>query len=113
MQGFDCSGLAIELLKAGSKFPEETDMTAQDLYNKYFREGAATVNGEAHALAFYGMNKRSITHMGYMIDDKYIIEAAGGDKNTLTIDDAIRDKAWVRIRPLGYRRDLQAVLLPK
>lgn len=108
MAGFDCSGLAQEIL-ASVGFDPKGDQTAHQLY-EHFKSNGKEQSG-AGALAFYGKPER-ITHVGFMIDNFRMVEAGGGGSRTKTIEDAIKQNAYIRIRPINHRSDLVACLMP-
>lgn len=109
--GYDCSGFVQELLMAVGMDPPG-DQTSQALYN-FFHVNGATEAWQFGALAFYGRGLDRITHVGFLINNQILIEAAGGDSRTRTEQDAARDNAQIRIRPVKYRSDLRAVLMPE
>lgn len=108
-QGIDCSGLVLEVLKARALVSNSFDCTAHDLYLRTKSGGA--IKPEVHALAFYGTNMR-ITHVGYCVSDLLMVEAGGGKSTTLTVQDSIKDNAFVRLRPIFGRKDYLSVHLP-
>lgn len=108
VEGFDCSGLVLELLKSVGVMPGSVDMTAAGLAD-YFK--ARKVAPKFGALSFYGTGK--ITHVGFCLDEKLMLEAGGGTSKTLTKDDASKQNAYVRIRPIMSRGDLVDILMPK
>jgi len=93
--GFDCSGLAIEGLKAVDLVPRGTDMTADKL-RKQFPPVTTPYFG---CLVFWGTPKRA-THVEIAISKNRSIGASGGGRRTLTIQDAIRDNAFIKLRPI-------------
>lgn len=111
MGGLDCSGLCIELLMAAGVWVKGKDATAKGLYQEF-------VNNSSHnrfdfgALIFFGKSFDSISHVAFGINHSHMIEAGGGTGNTLTLVDAARDNAWVRIRPINFRRDMLCSLTP-
>lgn len=110
--GFDCSGLVQELLKAAGAHPDpKVDFTAQTLYNRLQAQGCAA-DTRLGALAFYGKDASRITHVAFMMNYCTIVEAGGGDSTTLTVEDAKIRNACVRIRSVFYRRDLVGTLVP-
>jgi cell wall-associated NlpC family hydrolase len=111
MGGFDCSGLAQEILRAVGMDPPG-DQTAQMLYD-HFKTRSDTNVRQFGALTFYGTGLSRISHVGFMIDDVHMIEAGGGGSSTIDIDAAIRQNAFVRIRPFNARKDLLDVLNPR
>lgn len=98
---FDCSGLAIEGLTAVGKFPRGRDTTAQGLYDEGWRKVAAPAPG---CLAFRGAPD-AVEHVEVIwrivAGRAYTIGASGGTSRTKTREDAIRDNAFVKVRPLA------------
>jgi cell wall-associated NlpC family hydrolase len=109
MSGFDCSGFVCELLQSQGLVQEH--MTAQGLHDCFIKTGDKDVRSLG-SLAFFGNDNNSIHHVGMCLNGKQIIEAAGGGRLTLTVSDAIRDVAFVKVRPIDYRKDLVAVIMP-
>lgn len=108
VKGFDCSGLAQEILAAFGADPQG-DQSADALYRHFKR--ASSNQRKCGALAFFGTEAK-ITHVGVMVDSLRMIEAGGGGSKTLSREDAIAQNAYVRIRPINRRSDLVAVLYP-
>ncbi len=111
IQGFDCSGLTCELLIAMGVLPHGTDLTAQGLYDKFSQKGSVGQYGIG-ALAFYGKDTKSITHVAPCLDEELMVEAGGGGADTVTLDVAARRNAFVRMRPIRYRKDFLCVVKP-
>ena len=111
IEGFDCSGLVIELLKAAGELPYNFDGRAQDIYNRYERSSSAGVYSMG-SLAFYGKSVNEVTHVAYMINQNQILEAGGGDSLTLLPKDAAAKNAFVRVRHVEYRTDFLVTLKP-
>lgn len=112
IEGLDCSGLVIELLKSTGEQLPASDMTSQELFNHY-QAGLGEWNRQSvGALAFYGESNSRITHVAMLLDEYRIIEAGSGGQMVLTRDDAAAKGAVVRIRPIGYRKDLTAIIKP-
>lgn len=108
--GFDCSGLVQELLASVGMDPPG-DQTAQALYDHFLTRAKAGVQS-CGALAFYGPSLKAINHVAMMIDDRRVIEAGGGTSNVLSVADAARVNAYVRVRLLRHRKDLLGTLMP-
>ena len=72
-QGFDCSGLVQEILRAAGE-DHKGDQTAQALYNHFDKNGDY---GKlmAGSLVFFGKDTKHISHVGFMIDEYRMIEA--------------------------------------
>lgn len=111
LTGMDCSGLVCELLRSAGEIGSE-DLTAQGIYDKVHLTGShqAYLPG---ALAFFGESVTKITHVGMLVDKYRMIEAGGGGRECLTVADAAKRGAMVRIRPLKSRKDLVAVIRPR
>jgi cell wall-associated NlpC family hydrolase len=111
MQGFDCSGLVQELLAMIGLDPIG-DQTAQVLHD-HFRGKSLEGVLDTGALVFFGQTRKHITHVGLMLDDQTMIEAGGGGSKTTDLTGAVKQNAYIRIRPYNKRNDLVAVLLPQ
>lgn len=109
--GFDCSGLVLELLTSIGMVPNHLDMTAHDL-SQYLRQKSAeeVKTYEFGDIVFFG--SPHISHVGFVLDERLMVEAGGGGSKTLTKEDAIHHQAFVRIRPISVRLDLRCVLRP-
>jgi cell wall-associated NlpC family hydrolase len=110
--GLDCSGFVIDVLKTVGELPNKYDNTAQGIYEAFVKNSKPKQVGLG-ALCFYGSSSKSITHIGIMIDDFRVVEAGGGGSSVKTLKISIEQNARIRIRPYGYRNDLQAVLMPE
>ena len=110
MQGYDCSGLAQEILASVGEDPAG-DQTAHSLYRHFLRYGKSGVK-EAGALAFYG-SATKISHVGFCIDQFRMVEAGGGGSAVKTVEDAARKNAYIRIRPITFRSDLIDTIMPQ
>lgn len=101
IDGFDCSGLSIELLQSAGVFPMGRDTTARGLYD--FFSGNPTADARFGTLAFFG--KPEITHIGFCLTPVLMLEAGGGGSKTLTARDAAVQNAYIRVRPIKHRAD--------
>jgi len=108
IRGYDCSGFVQELL-ASQGITFRADHTALDLL-AYFKHHGKAVHGGLGALVFYGVPRCS--HVALMINDKLVIEAAGGGSKTRSQADAIRDNAFIRVRPYNHRADHTSIIMP-
>lgn len=113
ISGFDCSGLIVEILKSAGVVAYNADLNAEDLYLLLSAKkiGTRLSSPKAGAIVFYGSHEH-ITHTGFCINDKLMLSAAGGDATTLSKDDAILAKAFVKLRPIYYRKDFVAAIMP-
>lgn len=105
--GFDCSGLAQELL-AAMGVVMATDQTAQGLFNQRW----ASCDPQIGALAFYGQSDKQISHVALCLSDSIIIEAGGGGSKTLSAQDAAKQNAYIRLRQVYKRKDFVACRMP-
>lgn len=103
MAGFDCSGLVIELLQSCGVLPKGIDMTAQGLFQyPVFQPVSFATLG---ALAFFGASKSQVTHVGFCLNDQLMLEAGSGGSSTVDLATAIKQNAYVRVRPIKSRKD--------
>ena len=109
--GFDCSGMIVELLKAAGTITPDFDLSAQGIWNLGGARGWTMTRGFG-ALAFYGKSTAQLTHVGFCLDDVYMLEAGGGDRTTVNREAAGMQSAFVRIRPINFRKDFQGCMLP-
>ena len=114
MQGFDCSGFVGELLHAGGAYPDSNlRYTAQEFYNHFSQPanhmGQDPVLG---ALVFFGLNANAITHIGWMLDNKRMIEAGGGGSAVTNLEEAETHNAFIKIRPVNFGATFRGCFLP-
>lgn len=109
IRGMDCSGLVQELLAMVGLDPKG-DQTAQALFDHF--KSRSSQDQSVGSLVFYGASTSKITHVAMMLDATTIIEAGGGGSKTATEADAIRQNAFIRLRPFNRRGDVVAILRP-
>lgn len=107
---FDCSGFIQELL-AFKGIDPQGDQSAQALHDYFKKNGIGSI-ADVGALVFYGEGDQSVTHIEMVMPNKMVIGAMGGGRGTQNIDAAILHGAFVKIRPLGHRKDIIAILMP-
>lgn len=96
LAGVDCSGLAIEGLKACGLFPREGDMRAIDLAKKY----PAATTLRPGCLLFWGNPIYHVEIVWAVLDGEVTtLGASGGGSKMLTLEDAITHNAYVKLRP--------------
>ena len=109
--GFDCSGLAIEYLKAAEKFPRKTDITADGLWQMF--DSRKIDKPHRGCLVFWeNSEKNKIIHVEICLNDKLAIGASGGGSKTRTTSDAIRHNAFIKIRPIASRNGIAGYIDP-
>lgn len=113
LDGFDCSGMVCFILQAFGIVPNKYRTTSQGLYNRMMKDGKGESEPMLGSLAFYGEGKTKIKHVGIMLNNELMIEAAGGDSSTLFIQDAKKQNACVRIRPYHFRKDFICFATPQ
>lgn len=102
--GFDCSGFIIELLKSVGVLPSKGDWTADSMLGaligkqKFLNPDLARPGD----LVFYGI---PATHVEMIFDaepGKFVltIGAMGGTSHTVDVAAAVRDDAYIKVRPL-------------
>ena len=104
MEGFDCSGLIHEVLQAVGLEQRGFDCTAADLYRRF--KPKTVKRGYTGCLVFWYVisdGREKVIHVEMMIDDKFSIGASGGGAGTQTVDDAMRDNAFIKMNPIDYR----------
>ena len=106
-EGFDCSGLVVEGLKSCGVLERGTDYTAQGLFDKFNKVELA----ETGNLAFWGTDGR-VEHVEVCMDRRHSIGASGGGSGTSSKADAVRDNAFVKIRPIERKRELIGYVNP-
>jgi len=101
--GFDCSGLVVELLTSVSLMRRGDDMNAASMWEEFY--DCQVSMAFAGCLVFYASNANQarITHVEFCISDFLAIGASGGGSKTLTVEDAIKQNAYIKVRPI--RRD--------
>lgn len=109
VEGFDCSGLCLELLNSMGLGPF-TDTNAQGIYNFYaaYKLQYPTFG----SLVFYGEQTNRITHVAFSLSDKLIFEAGGGGSKTTSRQAAADMGAYCRVRPVNRRKDIVGIVQP-
>ncbi len=101
-QGFDCSGMMIELLQSVGAFPRGQDTTANGLMARYseIKQGQLIPTD----LVFWVNSGGRATHVGMVLDPPHLyIGAEGGGSTTRTLADAWKRGAYAKIRPIESR----------
>ena len=116
--GFDCSGFACELLKSLGFMVKGNDKSASDIYS-YFHSKKCDVEEpyEGCFVFWFGTTKTKfgyypIVHVEYCINEKYSIGASGGTSKTITKENAIRDNAFIKVRPIKRDRKIAGYIDP-
>jgi len=107
--GFDCSGFVIEVLKSVGKLPRKGDWTAAGLY-EHFKSVAVGEPREGCLVFWHAGDK--IIHVEMCVDSERSLGASGGGSKTLTREDAIRDNAFIKMRPFASRTNIYGFVDP-
>ena len=97
--GFDCSGFCIEVLKSVGSLPRNGDWTAHQLADLWQR----TRLDDPGNLVFWRSDGGKVIHVEMCIGDGLAIGASGGGSKTTTIAAAIKQNAFIKIRPINSR----------
>jgi len=100
MAGFNCSGLANEVLQAVGYQAHGMDYTADGLWRIF--QHLEVPHPEPGCLVLWLKNDKAV-HVEIAIDGTYAVGASGGGSGTGTIQDAINQNAFIKIRPMSYR----------
>jgi cell wall-associated NlpC family hydrolase len=111
LQGFDCSGFAIELLQSVGALSQGVDYTAQGLFERF--KNNITQRPSLGTLSFYGEDIKSIKHVGVCLGEFIMLEAGGGSSKVTNLPEAIAADAYIKMRPIKYRKDLVALCHPR
>lgn len=103
MLGFDCSGLVCECLKSIGKIGRDADFTANGLYQHFI---ASEIKApKPGALVFYAPKPGgAIIHVEICRNELQSIGASGGGSKTLSVQDAIDQNAFIKVRPIFSRQ---------
>jgi len=110
--GFDCSGLAVECLKAVGELPRRFDSTAAGLQSKYRLKTVNTLKPRAGCLVFWQNVAGKIIHVEISIGQGLCIGASGGGSKTVNEAEAIKSNAFVKIRPISSRANVHSIVDP-
>jgi len=108
--GFDCSGFVIEILKSVGILPRSGDWTAEGLYELFQDREISNHHAIKEGCLVFFAKGNKINHVEYVWKKGLTIGASGGGSRTLTRIDAIKQNAYVKIRPL--RKDIYAIVNP-
>ena len=110
IQGFDCSGFVIEILKSVGILERSGDWTAAGLFNLF--DAHEVVDPTTGCLVFWANRDDKIIHVEYCLDSTLSIGASGGGSTTTTVEEAIRRNALVKIRPFHSRSGIAGFVNP-
>jgi cell wall-associated NlpC family hydrolase len=96
LEGFDCSGFCIEILKSVGLLSKKGDWTAAGLWD-YFKDRPA-LTPEKGCLVFYGDPP---THVEFVISKMHSMGASGGGRASTSEEAASRMNAYIKVRPIN------------
>jgi hypothetical protein len=99
-----------EGLMSVGKLPDRTVINSRGLY-RHFRDKIVQ-KPLPGCLLFFGRSVDKISHVAIAKDSQFMYEAGGGDSRTKALWDSIRQRAYMRIRPIDRRSDLVAICDP-
>uniref|UniRef100_A0A6M3IV91 Putative cell wall hydrolase n=1 Tax=viral metagenome TaxID=1070528 RepID=A0A6M3IV91_9ZZZZ len=100
--GFDCSGLVVECAKSVGLLPRSGDYTAAGLWTRW--KHLHVPNPAPGDVVFFGKGGR-VTHVEIcaLRAPDCAIGASGGGSQTVSRADAIKDNAFIKVRPIWGR----------
>lgn len=107
--GIDCSGMQVEILQSVGILPSG-DWSASMLWGRFAAQEIK--EPKAGALVFFEDKAGKIVHVEMCIGDGLSIGASGGGSRTKTLEDAILQNAYVKIRPIMRGRLIRGYLDP-
>ncbi len=110
IEGFDCSGLMVEILQSVGLMPRSLDLNAEDLYKRFI--GTKVERPHEGCLAFWTNRAGKISHVEYCISSYLAIGASGGGSGTQTKADAAKHNAYVKVRPIASRAGVYGFVDP-
>ena len=110
--GFDCSGFVCELLQAVGLIHRGERLNAAGIYERFADKLVQTPY--EGCLVFYAKKDdlSSIIHIEYCLDDVHSIGASGGGSATVSVEKAIEQNAFIKIRPFRSREPIYAFVDP-
>jgi len=109
VQGFDCSGMQVEVLQSVGMLPDG-DWSAAMLWTLFAAK--QVFKPQPGCLVFWENSQGHIRHVEMCIGDGLSIGASGGGSRVKTRADAIEHNAFVKIRPIGGRGLVRGYLDP-
>ena len=97
LQGFDCSGFMIEILKGVNLLPRPGDWNADTLAGMF-----PEVLSPSRGCLLFWMNreKTKYIHVEMALNNELQIGASGGGMGTKVYEDAVRMNAYIKVRPI-------------
>jgi hypothetical protein len=112
MAGYDCSGFCIEILKSVGVLPRKGDWTAEGLMNRFLHNRVDIPKEGCLVFWTSSTDPLKIIHVEYCLDDLLAIGASGGGSKNQTVDDAIKNNAYIKVRPMKSRNNIWGYVDP-
>ena len=109
--GFDCSGLTVECGKSIGILPRRGDWPARGLH-LLWKNNQVTIPKAGDIVFWQNKARNDIVHVEIILNEELSIGASGGGSRTKTRQDAIRDNAFIKIRPFNSRPYLKGFFNP-
>ena len=108
--GMDCSGLVSEIMQGVGIIGRSERLTAQMFWDRF--QMKQVKEPCAGCLVFWHSadNPDKIIHIEMCIDEVHAIGSSGGGSKTITKEDAIRQNAFVKIRPIYSRPNIKGFI---
>lgn len=91
----------------------KADLSAQGIYDYLKSKGwlqCDPANIPDSAILFFGSDITDIRHVAIALANRDMVEAAGGDDTCKTVEEAAKQGAFQRVRPIFWRKDFVAAL---
>jgi cell wall-associated NlpC family hydrolase len=109
--GLDCSGIVQELLRAVGVWPTGvSDLNAQGIWDYYKKLPARPIS--FGTLLFWGPSQSEVSHVAWALNGTHYVGAEGGRSTTTTVEQAAKDNAFIKPRPIAYRGKPVALAFP-
>jgi len=111
VEGYDCSGFVIEFLMACGIASHGYDASSAQLVDFLKSKGGERTSiPKFGSIVFYGT---PINHVTIALDPHLMIEAGGGDSTVVDQSSAAKKNAFIKVRPIVYRKGLNQIIHPK
>ena len=121
--GFDCSGFAIECLRSVGLVDEDQDLTAHGLLMKFSDKKVLVLTyqtfpsilpdnaSEPGNLIFALDEQQRANHVEIILNKLQTIGASGGNSTTTTLEKAIKQNAFIKIRPVSKFKNKHHIII--
>jgi len=116
VDGFDCSGYVLEILKSVGaiklyKGGRDNDMTAQGFWDHYQNE-KIDIPFDGCLVFWWNKDETRIRHIEFCLSDTLSIGASGGGSSTVDSAAAAKANAFVKVRPIKGRGTIAGFVNP-